>query len=211
MRNQILYRMVFTLLSVLLMIVVTGGCATVRDAPQPDTAYYKTAEYEGQISNRSMLELEQRYPPGFWRETQLQVPIRDRIKIGIKEFGNTTQQQDLGKMIVEIFTTAFVKSEAFAIVERQQLEKVLHEYELNQSGMIDSSTAKEIGHILGVDAILTGNVSQIGNDQRVDVRVIDISTGLVIVAEKMESAISINSVSLMAKRVIRRMTDTYYK
>ena len=77
--------------------------------------------------------------------------------------------------------------------------------------MINESTAKEIGHVLGVDAILTGSISQIGNDQRVDARVIDISTGVVVVDEKMESAISIQSVGFMARRVTRRMVDKYYK
>jgi curli biogenesis system outer membrane secretion channel CsgG len=211
MRKQMFHGMIFSLLiSFSIIAIIAGGCAIVRDAPQPDTSY-QPAEYEGQISYRTIQELDQIFPQGFWRETQLQIPQQDRVKIAVKEFSNTTAQQDLGKMIAEIFTTAFVKSEAFIFVERQQLEKVIHEFELNQSGMIDESTSKEIGHVLGVDAILTGSISQIGNDQRVDARVIDISTGVVVVDEKMESAISVQSVGFMARRVTRRMIDKYYK
>ena len=210
MKNKLLYRLV--LLSA--MIIVTGiymsGCGIVRDAPQTDTTYVAT-DYQGQISQSTMKELEEKYPPGSLKENTLNIPTKDRINIGIKGFTNATQQQDLEKTVTEVFITAFGKSEAFNIIERQQLEKVLNEFELSQSGIIDTSTSKEIGKLTGVEAIVTGTVSQMGDNQRVDARVIDISTGRVIIAERVDRANNTQRVKLLARRIINRMIDKYYK
>ena len=187
-----------------------SGCAVVRDAPQTDTTYAAT-DYQGQVPQSTMKELEKKHPPGFWKEKTLNVPMEDRINIGIKEFTNATQQQDLEKTITEIFITAFGKSGAFNVIERQQLEKVLDEFELSQSGIIDTSTAKEIGQLTGVEAIVTGTVSQMGNNQRVDARVIDISTGRVVIAERTERVNNTQRINLLARRLINRMIDKYYR
>lgn len=210
MKNKLLYRLIF--LSA--MIIVTGiymsGCAVVRDTPQTDTTYAATG-YQGQVPQSTMKELEKKYPPGFWKEKTLNIPMKDRINIGIKEFTNATQQQDLEKTITEIFITAFSKSGAFNVIERQQLEKVLNEFELSQSGIIDTSTSKEIGQLTGVEAIVTGTVSQMGNNQRVDARVIDISTGRVVIAERTDQANNTQRINLLARRLINRMIDKYYR
>src|ERR1041385_5234879 len=45
------------------------------------------------------------------------------------------------------------------VVERQRLDAVLREQNLASQNMLDPATAKKIGHILGVDAIFVGTVS----------------------------------------------------
>ena len=45
------------------------------------------------------------------------------------------------------------------IVERQRLEAVLRERSLSAEGILDPSTVKQVGKILGVDAIIVGTVT----------------------------------------------------
>jgi len=87
----------------------------------------------------------------------------------------------------------------------------LNEFELSQSGVIDTSTSQEIGQLTGVEAIVTGTVSQMGNNQRVDARVIDISTGRVVIAERTNQANNVQRINLLARRLINRMIDKYYR
>jgi curli biogenesis system outer membrane secretion channel CsgG len=47
----------------------------------------------------------------------------------------------------------------FTLVARDQLQKVMKEQGIQNSGLIEPAKAKAIGRILGVDAIITGNVS----------------------------------------------------
>ena len=210
MRNHVFYREFFSLMLIIAIGICMGGCAAVRDVPQTDTTYAAT-DYKEEVPQSTMGELEKKYPPGFWKEKKLNIPMTDRINIGIKEFANATQQQDLEKTITEIFITAFSKSGAFNVIERQQLEKVLNEFELSQSGVIDTSTSQEIGQLTGVEAIVTGTVSQMGNNQRVDARVIDISTGRVVIAERTNQANNVQRINLLARRLINRMIDKYYR
>jgi len=194
---------------IMLMSLVIGGCAFVHDAPQSNSTY-ESANYEGQLPQSTNQELEEKYPEGFWREKELNIPREGRVKIGIKEFGNSTTRRDFGKSITEAFLTVFTKSEAFTIIERQQLDKVVNEFELNQSGLIDASTAKEVGHILGIDIIVTGCASEAGKSQRIDARAIDISTGEIVVAEKINQAYDSHKINLLAGRLVNRLIEKYY-
>lgn len=46
-----------------------------------------------------------------------------------------------------------------AVVEREQLERVMAEQKLGVSGLLDESNAAEVGRLLGVDATIIGSVS----------------------------------------------------
>ena len=77
-----------------------------------------------------------------------------------------------------MFTTEVANSEAFKIIERDQLKKVLDEIAVGQSGIIDTSDARQLGKILGADAIITGSVMKIEEELRIDSRMIEVKTGV---------------------------------
>ena len=52
------------------------------------------------------------------------------------------------------------------VVERHQLHAVMKEYDLAASGMLDMSTAKKIGKLVGADVVLTGTIIQYLPDRR---------------------------------------------
>ena len=47
----------------------------------------------------------------------------------------------------------------FKVVERAQLDQILHEHNISVSGYLSPATTKKIGEILGVDVLLVGEVS----------------------------------------------------
>ncbi len=51
------------------------------------------------------------------------------------------------------------RTDVFAVVERSRIAQVLNELQLGQSGLIDEAQAAQVGKILGVDAIITGNLA----------------------------------------------------
>ncbi|OGP86092.1 MAG: hypothetical protein A2V87_11190 [Deltaproteobacteria bacterium RBG_16_58_17] len=48
----------------------------------------------------------------------------------------------------------------FTVVDRNAIDKILGEMKLNQSGMVDQSTAAEVGKLIGAQGIYTGAVTQ---------------------------------------------------
>lgn len=49
----------------------------------------------------------------------------------------------------------------FQVIERQSIGKVLSEQKLQMSGLVDASTAVKIGKMIGVDAVVLGNVTTV--------------------------------------------------
>ncbi|MDX2441462.1 MAG: CsgG/HfaB family protein, partial [Desulfobacterales bacterium] len=86
---------------------------------------------------------------------------KDKFKIAVMEFKSLnpgTKNTSLGSMIAEMFTTEVVNNNSFKIVEREQLNKVLGELQIGQSGVLDTTNAQKLGKILGAGAIIAGSV-----------------------------------------------------
>jgi len=74
--------------------------------------------------------------------------------------------QDVGKGISDLLVQKLVQDGKFSVIERNALDKVLAEQNFSNSDRADSNTAAKIGRILGVDAIITGSVTQFGRDDK---------------------------------------------
>lgn len=123
-------------------------------------------------------------------------------RIGVVDFQNKTAygQGRLGTSASDILITELVKSGKFIVVERDRLEKVMEEQKLGMSGAVDPGTAAKVGKILGLNAIVTGAISQFGTETEgseylitqsksqivkctVDIRVVDAETGQILYAD----------------------------
>jgi curli biogenesis system outer membrane secretion channel CsgG len=123
-------------------------------------------------------------------------------RIGVVAFQNKAPyaQARIGETATDIIITELTKSGKFIVVERDKMDKLLDEQKLGQSGAIDPTTAAQVGKILGLNAILTGSVSQFGVKSEgkdfivsqskqqivectVDIRAVDAETGQVLYAD----------------------------
>ncbi|MGC8866586.1 MAG: CsgG/HfaB family protein [Elusimicrobiales bacterium] len=128
--------------------------------------------------------------------------VGPKRRIAVVEFENKTAygQRRLGQAATDILITELFKSGKFIVVERDKMNKIIEEQKLQQGGMIDPQTAVKLGQILGVEAIVVGAVSEFGvrkegsdyllaqskqqvAEVSVDIRVIDVQTGQVILAD----------------------------
>ena len=107
----------------------------------------------------------------------------------------------LGGAVQDILTTELAKSGRFILVARGgDLDVILDEQDLAKAGGVKAGTGAAAGEVLGLNAVVTGAVSQFGVKQKsatylvgasktqtaeatVDVRVIDAATGQVIFAD----------------------------
>jgi curli biogenesis system outer membrane secretion channel CsgG len=83
----------------------------------------------------------------------------------------------LGTYLAEELITGLVQLGSFNVVERQLLDKLLGEQKIEQTGAIDPATAKKVGKILGVDAIVTGSITDLTTFMAINCRLIDTATG----------------------------------
>lgn len=125
-----------------------------------------------------------------------------KLRVGIVDFVNKTSYGAgrLGTSASDILTTELFKTGAFILIERAQLKQVLGEQALAQTGAVNPETAAKAGKVLGLNALVTGSISQFGVSTggadygvykqkiqtakcTVDVRVVDASTGQLLFAE----------------------------
>jgi curli biogenesis system outer membrane secretion channel CsgG len=91
-------------------------------------------------------------------------------RIAVLEFENNSTfsywGDRLGAAASDELVTQLVRTDAFTVVERNQVNAILREQDFGLSGAVDPSTAAEIGRILGVQAVLLGSITQFSIDRR---------------------------------------------
>ena len=105
----------------------------------------------------------------------------DTKKIAVYRFTVPNQSHTLlSWTLQEAVLTALAAYPEIEVVERQQLDQVIDELKLSQTGLIDEDSIKEVGKILGVDAIIVGSITDLGSKLDLDMRLIETETGLLI-------------------------------
>lgn len=90
-----------------------------------------------------------------------------------------------GSVISERLTIKMINMHKFEIIERSVLDKVMAELKLQASGMIDASSAQQLGKVLGVEAIITGTLVEMQAGQiEVNARLIRTETAQAIGASQ---------------------------
>ncbi|OGR80559.1 MAG: hypothetical protein A3I11_08715 [Elusimicrobia bacterium RIFCSPLOWO2_02_FULL_39_32] len=93
-------------------------------------------------------------------------------------------RESKGSTIVsERLITKIVEQKKLEVIERSLLEKVFRELKLQTSGGIDEESAKQIGKVLGVEAIVSGTLIDLGEEEvEINARLIQAETGKILVA-----------------------------
>jgi curli biogenesis system outer membrane secretion channel CsgG len=127
-------------------------------------------------------------------------------RIAIVDFEDVTGH-NVAAAARDAATETLLKSGAFIVVEREQLASMLKEQGLGQSGVVNPATAAAAGKGLGLQAILTGKVTDFADENntshvfmvnkrervahaRVSLRMTDATTGETWVAESGEGTSS---------------------
>jgi len=107
-------------------------------------------------------------------------------KVAVVEFPDLNgYQSTLGQFIAEELITQLSMSKTpsqFDVVERRQLVRVLKEQELTDSSLFDAASISKIGKILGIEAIVTGSIADLGSEIKINARAISVETAKVFAA-----------------------------
>lgn len=100
------------------------------------------------------------------------------VKLAVWDFtdlnGATTT---IGKFISEETQINFLNTgKNFEIMDRNHLAEILKVHKLNADGFIDEKTAKELGKLQAVDAIVTGTVTVLNEKIKVTMKVLNTET-----------------------------------
>ncbi len=104
-------------------------------------------------------------------------PEGRQLRVAVADFPDLQNvTSDLGRYIASRLTTRLAQSPKFSVIERQRLSQVLAELKFSMSELVDPAKAKRLGQMAGVEAIVVGTVSDLGNQVDLDARMIEIET-----------------------------------
>jgi curli biogenesis system outer membrane secretion channel CsgG len=185
----------WTIWTLAALLVAAGGCAGMpamggEQTPKPAQAQMTQAQPAAQPAVQTTSPARQVTHKG------------PKLRVGIVDFVNKSSYGAgrLGTSASDILTTELFKTGAFILVERAQLKQVLGEQSLGQTGVVNPETAAQAGKVLGLNALVTGSISQFGVSTggadygvykqkvqtakcAVDVRVVDAASGQLLFAD----------------------------
>lgn len=110
------------------------------------------------------------------RPTSAQTAPPHRPRVAVLDFDYSTVQTvsaaifgtnvDIGKGIQQMVVTDLVKDGSYSVIERAVMDKILSEQNFSNSNRADPNSAAKIGKLLGVDAIIVGNITEFGNETK---------------------------------------------
>jgi len=148
------------------------------------------------------------------KSSSVAIAEKDKFKIAVMEFKSLNpgaKNTSLGSMIAEMFTTEVVNNNSFKIVEREQLNKILGELKIGQSGVLDTTNAQKLGKMLGAGAIITGSVMKMGDSLRIDSRIIEVETGIIVSAERRICKENLTDISRNIADMTAALAHKFYK
>lgn len=107
----------------------------------------------------------------------------DRRVVAVLRFDNNTgdQQYDhLGRALSSMTISDLSVIERIQLVERERLEELLAELDLQQSGYVDPESARSVGMIIGAEYVVAGAFVTVEPDMRLDTRIDRVETSEIV-------------------------------
>jgi TolB-like protein len=88
---------------------------------------------------------------------------------------------ELGRFVAEELSgDLIVAAKRFDVVDRNHLKSIIAENKFSMSGLVDPTTIKKLGKIVGADTLVTGTLTPFGDSIRISCKAIDTATAKVI-------------------------------
>lgn len=114
---------------------------------------------------------------------------------------------NIGRGVADMLVTSLVESDKFIVIERAELDEILKEQGLGQTGLVTPQSAAKVGQLLGLQRMITGSITEFGSKKSkvgggiggfdigvstttarvvVDLRIINVNTGEIVMAKSAE-------------------------
>ncbi|MBC8183348.1 hypothetical protein H8E88_19810 [candidate division KSB1 bacterium] len=114
--------------------------------------------------------------------------------IAILDFSNNCilekeKYASLSPGLAEIMITELSAIKTLKFVERQKINELIKEMQLAQAGFVSEETGVQVGKLIGAKYLIFGSYMVFSKKVRVDVRIVEVETGLTIKAEQVTNKV----------------------
>lgn len=102
----------------------------------------------------------------------------DKTRVAVLDFAAKGVDDILAEAVVENLLTSLIDSGCFEVIERKQLEKVMNELNLQNSDDFNDDLREQLGNLYGVELVILGSVTKIGDNITINARGVEVTTGV---------------------------------
>jgi TolB-like protein len=116
-----------------------------------------------------------------------QARAAERVTVAVLYFDNNSPSREydvLQKGLADMLVTDLSQVESLQVVERDKLQALVDELKLQRSKFFDPRTAQRLGQGIGARYAVIGALAAIAPKVRIDVRVIEVKSARVVVADR---------------------------
>ncbi len=128
------------------------------------------------------------------------------LTIAVLEFEAAGVEAPAVQTLANVVRKELIKSKLFRVVERNLMDDILSEQGLQQSGCTTTECVVEVGRLLGVQKILSGSISKLGELFIVDLQITDITTGEIEVLESIDYVGKLEELPRLIRELTTRVT-----
>lgn len=105
---------------------------------------------------------------------------QDKKNIAVLELRPAGISVDQAQILTDRLRSELFKTEKFIVLERDKMNEILEEQGFQLSGCTTNDCAIEIGKLIGVEQIITGDIGKLENLYTLNIRLIDVETGKIL-------------------------------
>jgi len=92
----------------------------------------------------------------------------------------------LGRLVSDDTTAALINTAEgqFQVIDRGNIKRILDEHNLASTGLVDPESARKLGKIAGVDAIIVGTITRLDDQFRISAKIINTESAQILGASK---------------------------
>lgn len=123
-----------------------------------------------------------------------EVQAETRSRLAVWDFDDASFVADsqttfMRRALPEMLLSELGQTQAVRLVDRVHLIEALEEQNLALNGLVEENSRIKLGKIVGAGQMVFGNYMAIGNQIRIDVRLVDVETSLILLSESSTTAL----------------------
>lgn len=176
-------------------------------AGKPDQAFKQVLSALGQTPDDPVLDFQMKQSrKGRESRSKTGSGVSATVAVlGFDTIGGAQERPGLGQLVTSMFVTEFVSKGAGRVVERERIEDLLAEQDLQNTSRFDDATAVDIGNLAGAKHLVVGNVAEFADLIRIDVRVLDTRSGKVLMASSATTAVALPEIGTGLESIVAEL------
>jgi|GEM_PF-5579309 len=111
-----------------------------------------------------------------------------KTRVAVLDFSAKGIDEIIAEAVTENLITSLIDSGTYEVIERSQLNKLMSELKLQNSDDFNDQLRHELGNLFGVKLVILGSVTKIGEIITINVRGVEVDTGIAKFAKNVKSS-----------------------